>query len=419
MLKAKQIENAKPAEKPYRLRDGRGLYLEVRPTAAKFWRYRYKLYKPGGTADESMFAVGEWVKQSTGIDGQFTLEEARIERDKCRALVKQGIHPIHRKRADKVRRAADATHTFEGVAREWIAKNRSRWSAGYAKQTEDVLVDDVFRYIGGLPIREVTAAHLLEIVERVEKRDAKTLAILIRQYCGAIFRLAIRTLRADSDPSAALKGAVSRDKVRHHPHLEERDIPAYYAALEAYQGEEWVKIMLRLLPLVFTRPSELRMAKWSEFDLDGATWVIPPERMKMREKHLVPLSTQAIALLRRLHEITGNREHLFPNRRDPKRCANKGTVNAALVRMGYKSKLTGHGFRGTASTILNGMHFKPDVIERQLAHKPRDKSRASYDHAKYLPERRAMLQQWANYLDGLCTGADVVPIHRAAAPQAA
>lgn len=394
-----KIRSAKPGTKPYKLTDFGGLYLEVRPSGAKLWRYRYRI-----AGKENLFAVGEYGSAPPAIG----LADARAARDVARALVKQGIHPSHHRQAERLQRNTESSNTFEAVAREWIGQKKDGWSPYYAKQVETFLEDDVFKYIGGLPIKSVTSAHLLEIVKRVEKRGAETVALMIRQHCSAIFRYAVSTLRAGIDPAAALRGAIKRPKVKHHKPLPPADIPNLLKKLDTWGGLRATEIAMRLLLLTFVRPGELRGAKWDEFDLDEALWRIPAERMKMREAHVVPLSEQAVALLRELYKVTGTEAHLFPNQRRPKSYMSITTLNRALERLGYQGKFSSHGFRAAASTLLNEMGWRPDVIERQLAHKERNKVRASYNRAEYMPERAKMMQAWADYLDALAAGSKVV-----------
>lgn len=406
-----KIRNTKSEAKPVKLVDGGGLYLEVRPSGAKLWRYRYRI-----AGKENVFAVGEYFNDKRG--GHVSLDEARSERDKARALVKQGIHPAHHRQAERLATHAENANTFEAVAREWIAKKKPGWTPYYLRQVERFMQADVFPKIGKLPIRSVTAAHLLEIVKLIEGRGAETVAVLVRQWASAVFRYAVATLRADSDPAAALKGAIHRPKVEHHKPMTRDQIGDFVKALDGYAGYRTTVIALRLMLLTFVRTVELRGAEWSEFDLDRAEWRIPSERMKMREPHTVPLSWQAVELLRELHTYTGGRTFLFPNYRNPKTCMTGTTLNRALERMGFNGKdsigFSAHGFRATASTILNETGFRPDVIERQLAHAERDKTRASYNQAEYMPERRAMMQQWADMVDSIAAGGTVTPIKRAA-----
>lgn len=391
-----KIRNAKPADKPQKLADGGGLYLEVRPTGAKLWRYRYRI-----AGKENVFAVGEYPT--------IGLSDARDEHRKARALVEQGIHPSHNRQAERLANVTANANTFEAVAREWIAKKSAGWTPYYLRQVERFMAADVFPFVGKLPIRSVTAAHLLEIIRRIEGRGAETVALLVRQWSSAIFRYAVATLRADSDPAAALKGAIHRPKVEHRKPLSREQIGDFAKALDEYGGYRTTVIALRLMLLTFVRTVELRKAEWSEFDLDRAEWRIPAERMKMREPHVVPLSKQAVELLRELHTHTGGRGMLFPNYRNPKECMTATTLNRALERMGFNGKdsigFSAHGFRATASTILNEMGYRPDVIERQLAHAERNKVRASYNQAQYMEDRRNMMQEWADMVGEMTAGA--------------
>jgi integrase len=415
MLTDTQIKNAR---KPGKLTDTKGLYIEVRPTGAKLWRYRYKM-KQDGKPLEYLYAVGEYCKApeveapaqaaQRRAAGQYTLEEARTERLRLRGLVKQGIHP----KADRdaritTHRDAQAS-TFEAVAREWIAKRGSKWSASRTAKITRFLENDVFGEIGPMPVRAVTAAHLLAIVERVEAR-APNVAYILRQWCGAIFRYAMSKLLVDGDPTAALRGAIDRPATKHHKPLTPAQIPEFVKKLG--QSETLTSTALRLLLLTFTRPTELTAAQWKEFDLDGAEWRIPAERMKGRHEHRVPLSRQVVALLRKLHAITGDGAYLFPNYRRAKTHMAPGTLNSVLARIGYAGKFSAHGFRATASTQLNEMNYRPDVIETQLAHKERDLTRGAYNRAQYLPERTKMMQDWADHIDALASGAKVTPIRQ-------
>lgn len=391
-----KCRNAKPTDKPQRLADGGGLFLEVRPNGSKLWRYRYEI-----AGRENMLALGDYPAVS--------LADARKGRDAARELAKQGIHPSHARQADKARQIASNADTFKAVALEWVDQIQAKGrTALYVKQIKRDLEVDVFPTIGALPCRSVTPAHLLAIIKRVEKRAPVTAGNL-RQWCGAIFRYAIATLRADTDPASALKGAIHRPKVEHHKPLSRNEIPEFLKALAAYRGNRSTVIALRLLLLTFVRPGELRAAEWTEFDLDGAEWRIPAERMKMREPHTIPLPPQAVALLRELQTITGGRRWLFPNTRRPETYMTGTTTNRALEYLGYGGRFSSHGFRSTASTILNEMGYRPDVIERQLAHKERNQVRAAYNRAQYLPERQQMLMDWADMIDAWETGSNVIP----------
>jgi integrase len=391
------IRNAKPQAKAYKLPDGGSLFLSVTPSGSKLWRYRYRI-----AGAENLYAIGEYPAVS--------LQQARELRDAARRLVKEGIHPSQHRKASRLVTATEAANTFEAVAREWIAQNRAHWSAYYGQQVETILGSDVFPRIGGLPIRAVTAAHLLGILKDIQKRDAPSIALLVRQWVSAVFRYAVATLRADTDPAAALRGAVRKPKTQHKRPLSQKELGLFLDRLDASQSGLQVSTALRLLLLTFVRPGELRGARWAEFDLDGAEWRIPAARMKMGEPHIVPLSRQAVKLLRQLKAEAGGRPQLFPNVRDPKRDMSPTTLNRALERMGYGGHFSAHGFRATASTLLNELGYRPDVIERQLAHRERNKVRASYNQASYMPDRKKMMQEWANFLDAATGGGKVRPI---------
>ena len=417
MLTDTQIRNARKAGK---LTDAKGLYIEVRPTGAKLWRYRYKLKdNQTGKPVEYLYAMGEYCKApdveapaqtaQRMAAGQYTLEEARVERVRLRGIVKQGNHPIDERNERKALNRDARANTFESVAREWINRRAIKWSESRTGRITRFLENDVFPEIGHLAIRGVSAAHLLAIVERVEAR-APHVAYLLRQCCGAIFRFAMSKLLVDGDPTTALMGAIDRPATNHHKPLTTAQIPAFLKKLESEESKG--AQALALLLLTFTRPTELCAAAWTEFDLNGALWTIPAERTKGKREHLVPLSRQAVALLFKLHKTTGDGAYLFPNYRDSKKPMAQATLNKILGRLGYAGKFTSHGFRATASTQLNELGYRSDVIEAQLAHKDGDQTRHSYNRAQYMPERKQMMQQWADHVDTLCAGANVTPIRK-------
>ena len=402
-----KIRNAKPGNKPIKLTDAGGLYLDVRPTGAKLWRYRYRI-----AGKENLFAVGEYPALG--------LADARAKRAEARELVKRGIHPSRERQATRLMTHSANANTFETVGREWIEKKKPVWTPYYLRQVERFLASDVFPHVGPLPIRSVTAAHLLEIVRRIEGRGAETVALMVRQWSSAIFRYAVATLRADTDPAAALKGAIHRPRTKHAKPLSRDQIAEFLKAVDAYGGYRTTVIALRLMLLTFVRTKELRETPWTEVDLERAEWRIAGQRMKMRQPHIVLLSRQTVALLRELHTHTGGCDFLFPNHRNPNTCMTRTTLNRALERMGFNGRdsigFSAHGFRATASTILNEIGFRPDVIERQLAHADRNKVRAAYNQGEYLEERRNMMQQWADLLDHFANGsARVVPLKKNAA----
>lgn len=385
-----KIRSIKPTEKPQKIADGGGLYLEVRPSGSKLWRYRYRI-----AGKENIFSIGEYPA--------IGLADARTKHIKARQLVEKGIHPSHHRQAERLATYSDNENTFEAVAREWISKKGINWSPYYKHQIVNFLTANMFPSVGKLPIRSITAAHLLKILQQVEDRGAHSVALLLRQWSSAIFRYAVVTLRADSDPAAALIGAIHRPKVKHHNPLSRNNIIDLGKSLNDFGGYRTTAIAIKLLLLTFVRTGELRKSEWSEFDLERAEWRIPKERMKMDEPHVVPLSRQAVELIIELKSYTYGLRWLFPNYRNSQMCMSATTINRALERMGFNGKnsigFSAHGFRATASTFLNESGYRVDVIERQLAHSDRNKVRASYNQAEYMEERRTMMQDWANMVD--------------------
>lgn len=396
-----RIRNTKPTEKPYKLADGGGLYIEVKPNGSKLWRLRYRL-----AGKENVFAVGEYP-----VVG---LADARTERDAAKKLIRDGIHPSHHRKLERVRKAHEHANTFEAVALEWISHNAEHWTAKTLQQRKHVLERDVFPAFGSLPARQVSPAHVLSVIKKIEKR-APTMAVLVNQAIGAVSRYAVATLRADIDPTNPLRGSLRPRPVEHHKPLTRDEIPGFIWALEAYPGYFSNKIALHLMLLTLVRTTEILEAPWNEFDIVAALWRIPAPRMKMREPHTVPLSRQALELLEKLYAVTGNGAYLFPNRSNLRKPVSRGVLWKAVVSMGYLGRFSPHGIRATGSTILNEMGFRPDVIERQLAHAETNKVRAAYNHAEHIPERLVMMQAWADYLDSLASGASVVPLHSAQA----
>ena len=394
-----RIRNQKPTEKPCKLTDSGGLYLEVKPTGAKLWRYRYRI-----AGKENVFALGDYPGMK--------LAEARQAREDARKLVKQGIHPAHQRKADRIQREHEGANTFEAIAREWLDHNAERWTLRTKRQRQRMLERDVFPRIGSLPMRQVTPALVLDTLKRIDTR-APSFAVLAKQCIGGIANYAVSTLRGDSDPSAPLKGVLKVRPVKHKTPLKLSEIPAFVKAIDPLPSYFPNKVALHLVLLTLVRSTEALGARWSEFDFDKAEWRIPAERMKKRRPHTVPLSKQAVELLQRLKAVTGNHEFLFPNRNDPRRPVSIGVLWKAVESMGYAGKFSPHGIRATGSTVLNEMGFRPDVIESQLAHQERSKTRASYNQAEYLQERSEMMQTWADLIDSLVAGGGkVTPFKR-------
>jgi integrase len=339
MLFDVSIRNAKPREKPYKLVDGGGLYLQVRPNGAKLWRLRYRL-----AGKENLFAIGKY--PAIGLD------DARDQRDAAKKLIRKGIHPSHQRKLERIRQAYEHANTFKAVAREWLDDNVGYWTAKALQQRTHVLERDVFPGIGALPVRQITSQQVLHILKRINRR-APAMAMLARQAIGAVCRYAVATLRADSDPTQPLRGSFKPKPVRHRKPLSRDEIPGFIRALEAYPGYFSNKTALHLMLLTFVRTTEVIGARWDELDLEAALWRIPAERMKMREAHTVPLPRQAIELLSSLKAVTGGSEYLFPNRSNVRKPASPGVLWKAVSRMGYTGRFSPHGIRATASTVLN------------------------------------------------------------------
>jgi len=397
------IRKAKPTDKPQKLRDGGGLYLLLRPDGARWWRWDYR--RPI-TGKRNTLSLGTY--PDTG------LADARQRRDSARKLLAAGVDPGEHRKAEKAAGAERAANSFEVVAREWLGKRD--WVASYSVKVTAWMENDVFPWIGGRPVAELSAPEFLSVARRIEGRGAIESAHRILQNCGQVMRYAIATGRAERNPVADLKGALSPAPERHHAAITDTAaIGGLLRAIEGYSGTLGTKCALRLAPLVFLRPGELRNAEWSEIDLDAAEWNIPAHKMKMREPHLVPLSSQAVEILRELQPLTGRGQYVFPGGRSPRRPMSNNAINAALRRMGFdKDTMTGHGFRAMARTVLDEtLGFRPDYIEHQLAHAVRDPNGRAYNRTAHLAERRKMMQGWADYLDNLREGGTVIPLRKA------
>jgi len=388
------IRNVRPLSKSFKLSDERGLYLEVAPSGGKWWRLKYRF-------------GGKEKRISLGVYPDVGLKEARDRRDEARKQIAAGVDPGEVRKAQKASQGESSFNSFEVVAREWHGKFAPSWAPAHAKTTLERLMRDVFPWLGARPIGEIKAPDLLTVLRRVESRGALETAHRVKTICGQVFRYAVATGRAERDPAADLKGALPPAKKSHLAAITD---PAKVAdllrAIDGFQGSFIVKSALRLAPLVFVRPGELRQAEWSEIDLEKAEWTIPADRMKMKQSHLVPLSSQVLIILRELKPLTGKGRYLFPCHRSIARPMSNNAINAALRRMGFeKDEMTGHGFRAMARTILDEvLQFRPDFIEHQLAHAVRDPNGRAYNRTAHLAERRKMMQAWADYLDGLKAG---------------
>lgn len=410
------IRAAKPREKFYRLKDSVGLYLEVRPEGGKWWRYRYKI-----AGRENMLSLGTYPEVG--------LSAARTQRDELRRQVAQGIDPGHARRAEKDSQATASVNSFEVLAREWYEARRHDWADSYGEKIMARFVADVFPYVGARPVSELKPPELLAVFRRIEQRGAIETAQRARENVSQVFRYAIATGRAESDPSRDLKDALRKPIVQHFPAITQpRRFGELLRAIDGYGGTLIVRTALKLAPMLLLRPGELRHAEWPEFDLDGALWTIPGARMKRQKvgklqgpPHLVPLPRQAVEALRELYPLTGDSQWVFRGERHHDRPMSENTVNAALRGMGFpKEEVTGHGFRATARTMLaERLGVAEAVVEAQLAHAVRDSLGRAYNRTEFVDQRRTMMQDWADYLDKLRKGADVIPLREVPAEAAA
>jgi integrase len=389
-LSTAKIQNATAQKKTVRLFDGRGLYLEIAPTGSRWWRFKYRF-------------AGKEKRISLGVYPDVGLKKARDRRDEMRKLVADGIDPSAARKQQKLMALDAAANTFEAVAREWFEKHSANWEASYSVKLLARLEANIFPWLGDRPIRDIKPPELLSVLRRVESRGVLETAHRLMNYCGNIYRYAVATGRAEHDISSDLRGALPPSTPQHHASVTDPEgVAALLRAIDGYRGSNVTRYALQLAPLVFVRPGELRKAEWSEIDLEAGEWRIPPGRMKMKTKHIVPLSSQAVAILRTLQPLTGKGHYVFPGARSRERCMSENTVNGALRRLGWSgSEMTGHGFRSMASTLLNEQGWNRDAIERQLAHTERNSIRAAYNYAEHLPERRRMMQAWSDYLHTL------------------
>jgi integrase len=393
-LSTAKIQNATAQKKTVRLFDGRGLYLEIAPTGSRWWRFKYRF-------------AGKEKRISLGVYPDVGLKKARDRRDEMRKLVADGIDPSAARKLQKLMALDAAANTFAAVAREWFEKHSANWEASYSVKLLARLEANIFPWLGDRPIRDIKPPELLSVLRRVESRGVLETAHRLMNYCGNIYRYAVATGRAERDISSDLRGALPPSTPQHHASVTDPEgVAALLRAIDGYRGSNVTRYALQLAPLVFVRPGELRKAEWSEIDLEAGEWRIPPGRMKMKTKHIVPLSSQAVAILRTLQPLTGKGHYVFPSARSRERCMSENTVNGALRRLGWSgSEMTGHGFRSMASTLLNEQGWNRDAIERQLAHTERNSIRAAYNYAEHLPERRRMMQAWSDYLVRLKEGA--------------
>lgn len=401
-----QVKNAKPKAKPYKLADGGGLYLEVTPSGSKLWRMKFKQ------------ASGKESRLSFGTYPDVSLTQARAARTAARQLRAADVDPGQAKRDAKLAKAAAAAHTFEALARDWLRKTAADRAASTQAKNTSWLEKNIFPEIGAMPISTIKPRDVLVALQKIEARGALESAHKIKQLCGQVFRYAVAAGLAERDVTADLRDALSAIPQTHYAAITEPTrVAELLRSIYDYHGHPYSTAALRLSPMVFQRPGELRSMEWAEIDLDAAEWRIPGHKMKMKNDHIVPLATQAVELLRGLQAITGHGRYVFPSVRSGARCMSENTINAALRSMGYpKEVMTGHGFRAMARTIMDEvLGERVDLIEHQLAHAVKDPNGRAYNRTAHLPARREMMQRWADYLDKLRAGAAVIPLHGSAA----
>lgn len=401
-----KVKAAKPQDKAYKLSDEKGLHLLVSPKGAKLWRFSYRF-------------LGKQKTLAIGVYPDVSLSNAREKRDDARKLLANDMDPGEVKKAQKASRLDRAANSFEVVARRWHGNGEAKWSASYSKKVIQMLERDLFPWIGGKPVADLDAPEFLAIARRLEARNLVDAAHRAMQLCGQIMRFAVAEGLVSRDPVGDLRGALQSVKTEHMASITDPvRVGEILRMFDGFKGSYQVMQALKLAPLVFTRPGELRQAKWKDIDLNAALWSIPAEAMKMREPHLVPLSTQAVALLRDMQPFSSHLEYVFPGGRDPKRPMSDAAINAAMRRLGIdtQNELTGHGFRAMARTILHEqMNYPPEIIEVQLAHKAPGPLGAAYARAKFIDQRKQMMQAWADYLDKIKNGAEIIPFGAAVA----
>lgn len=397
-----EVRNIKPGVKSIKLFDERGLYLEVSPSGGKWWRLKYRF-------DNKEKRI------SLGVYPDVGLKDARDRRDEARKLLANGVDPSENRKAIKSTRMDRAANSFEVVGREWFAKYSTTWASNHGDRIIRRFERDIFPWIGSKPIAEITAPELLAVIRRIESRGALETAHRALGNCGQVFRYAVATGRADRDPSGDLRGALPPVKGTHFAATTDpKRVAEILRAMDGYEGTLTVRCALRLAPLVFVRPGELRNAEWASIDFEAAEWRYLVT--KTNSPHIVPLSRQAIEILSELQPLTGNSRFVFPSARSHNRPMSDNAILAAMRRLGIdKEEMSGHGFRAVARTILDEvLGVRPDFIEHQLAHAVRDPNGRAYNRTAHLPERRKMMQQWADYLDKLKAGAEIISIHQKA-----
>ncbi|HED1779873.1 TPA: tyrosine-type recombinase/integrase [Raoultella ornithinolytica] len=394
-LTARQVDTSKPKDKPYKLSDGGGLYLLVNPNGSRYWRLKYRI-----AGKEKLLALG--------VYPDITLAEARQKRADAKKVLAAGGDPGQEKQEEKQAKEQAVANSFERLAMEWHSHKSTSWSEGYAEHLLMYLKKDIFPFIGQKAITDISQVEMLNVLRKMEQRGVLDKLKKTRQACRQIFTYAIITGRAEHNPVSDLAGALKSPKQQHYPHLLVDQIPDFLRALSEYSGSTITRNATRLLMLTGLRTIELRASEWVDIDFDKGVWNVPAERMKMRRPHLVPISTQVRELLEEIHQLTGRGKYVFPGRNDAGKPMSEASINQVIKRIGYDGKATGHGFRHTMSTILHEQGYNTAWIETQLAHVDKNSIRGTYNHAQYLDGRREMLQWYADYMQALENGENVV-----------
>ncbi|CNE01706.1 tyrosine-type recombinase/integrase [Yersinia intermedia] len=389
-----KIKTAKPLDKPYKLADGGGMYLLVKPNGSKYWRMKYRY-----AGKEKMLSIGVYPDTS--------LAEARQKRDEARKVLAADGDPAEVKKTEKLAQKLAVENTFEAIAREWHKSKADRWSLRYRDEIIDTFEKDIFPYVGKRPIAEIKPMELLETLKRMEKRGALEKMRKVRQRCGEVFRYAIVTGRAEYNPAPDLASALTPPKRQHFPFLTAQELPYFLKDLSGYTGSVITKTATKIIMLTGVRTQELRFARWQDIDFDKGVWEIPAEVMKMKRPHIVPMSEKVMALFQSLKPITGTYPLVFIGRNDHRKPISKESINQVIELLGYKGRLTGHGFRHTMSTILHEQGYNSAWVETQLAHVDKNSIRGTYNHAQYLDGRREMMQWYGDYIDSLTNGSVV------------
>lgn len=383
-----KIRGLKPKEKQFKLADGDGMYILIKPNGTKLWRLKYRF-----NGKENIYSIGTYP--------EVTLERARKIRLEIRQLLHDGIEPNQKKRIDSTVQANSEQEDFQSIAYDWHEKNCRKWTQEHSNKLKNWIEKDVLPYLGHYRISEIKSPDVLDVIRRIEKRGANDVARRVLSICSQIFRYAIPLGKCDYDVTVGINNTLEVRKRTNFKCVTVDEFPKLIQDIQNHNCNIVTKSALKLIVLTFVRSSELREAKWSEINFERGEWRIPADRMKMREQHIVPISSQANRLLQDLNKITSNSDYIFPNINNPNKVMSENTMLYALYDMGYYNKMTVHGFRQIASTILNENNFSSDAIERQLSHAERDNVRRAYNHAQYLPERKQMMQWWGDYIEGL------------------